>query len=65
MELAESYLKFCIKYVLENNKKDLEFFDQRVKKGLINDLTHVFDSDFVRITYTEAIERLEKVNKLK
>lgn len=60
MELAESYLKFSIKYVLDNNKKDIDFLNQRVKKGLIDDLEHVYKSEFVRITYTEAIEQLEK-----
>jgi len=35
MDCAEDYVKFCIKYVLKNNKDDLEFFDQRIEKGLI------------------------------
>jgi asparaginyl-tRNA synthetase len=62
MELAESYLKFNLKYVLENNKDDLKFFDERVKKGLIEYLTNLLNSKFVRITYTEAISLLEKVD---
>lgn len=35
MECAEDYLKFCLKFVLENNMDDLKFFDERVEKGLI------------------------------
>ena len=61
MELAESYLKFNLKYVLENNIDDLKFFDERIKKGLIDYLTNLLNSKFVRITYTEAISLLEKV----
>lgn len=38
MDCAEDYLKFCLKYVLLNNKDDLEFFDQRIEKGLIKRL---------------------------
>jgi asparaginyl-tRNA synthetase len=33
MDLAEDYLKFLIEYILENNKDDLKFFDERIKKG--------------------------------
>ena len=38
MDCAEDYLKFCLKYVLKNNKDDLEFFDLRIEKGLIQRL---------------------------
>lgn len=55
---AEEYLKFCLKYVLENNKADLEFFDERVEKGLIQRLNDVISNEFKRLTYTEAIELL-------
>ena len=41
MNCAEDYLKFCLKYVLENNKDDLEFFDERIEKGLIERLKKV------------------------
>jgi len=39
MDCAEDYLKFCLKYVMKNNKDDLEFFDSRVEKGLLARLT--------------------------
>ena len=60
MNCAEDYLKFCLKYVLENNKDDLEFFDERVEKGLIERLKKVVNTPFQRVTYTEGIEILER-----
>ena len=65
MECAEDYVKYCIKYVLMNNKDDLEFFDARVEKGIIKRLEHVANSGFVRVSYTEAIEILERDIKQK
>ena len=65
MECAEDYVKYCIKYVLKNNADDLEFFDTRVEKGLIERLTHVANTGFVRVPYTEAIEILEREIKEK
>ncbi|MCB1085031.1 MAG: asparagine--tRNA ligase [Chlamydiia bacterium] len=58
--LAEDYLKYLIADVLENCQSDLQFFNQFIEKGLIQRLTHVKDSPFVRLTYTEAINILEK-----
>ena len=63
MECAESYLKFCIKYVLEHCKEDIAFFDQFVEKGLIERLTHVAQTPFAHLTYTEAVEILLKAPK--
>lgn len=63
MECAESYLKFCVRYVLEHCKEDLEFFDQFIEKGLIARLQHVVASPFVHLTYTDAIEILKKAPK--
>jgi asparaginyl-tRNA synthetase len=60
MNCAEDYLKFCLKYVLENNKDDLEFFDERIEKGLIERLKKVINTPFQRVTYTEGIEILER-----
>ena len=60
MNCAEDYLKFCLKYVLENNKDDLEFFDERIEKGLIERLNKVINTPFQRVTYTEGIEILER-----
>lgn len=60
IECGENYLKFCLKYVLENNKNDLEFLDKQVEKGLIERLKNVIDNDFKRLPYTEAIELLKE-----
>ena len=62
MDLAESMLKYIINYVLENAPKEMEFFNSFVDKGLIERLKHVASSDFGRVTYTDAIEILEKNN---
>ncbi len=62
MILAESMLKYVIRYVLENAPEEMNFFNQFVDKGLIERLNHVVNSDFGHVTYTEAIEILEKHN---
>lgn len=68
MELAEHYVRFCIQYVLENNKDDLEYFEaeqtRRAKEDkkdppeikLIDNLVNVMNSDFKRVSYTEGVE---------
>lgn len=60
MACAEDYLKFCLKYVMENNMDDLLFFDERVEKGLLKRLTKVIETPFERVEYTRGIEILEK-----
>ncbi len=62
MILAESMIKFIIRYVLENAPEEMNFFNQFVDKGLIERLNHVANSDFAHVTYTDAIEILEKHN---
>lgn len=62
MVLAESMLKFVIRYVLENAPEEMNFFNQFIDKGLLDRLNHVVNSDFGHVTYTEAIELLEKHN---
>ncbi|MCR5031899.1 MAG: asparagine--tRNA ligase [Lachnospiraceae bacterium] len=62
MALAEDMLKFIINYVLEHAPEEMEFFNQFVDKGLIERLQHVANSDFGRITYTDAIKILEQHN---
>ena len=62
MMLAESMLKYVISYVLEHAPEEMAFFNQFVDKGLIERLEHVVNSDFGRITYTDAITELEKHN---
>ena len=62
MDLAEDMLKYIIRYVLENAPEEMAFFNQFVDKGLIERLEHVLNSDFAHVTYTEAVEILEKNN---
>lgn len=62
MILAENMLKYIITYVLEHAPEEMEFFNKFVDKGLIERLQHVANSDFGHVTYTEAIELLEKHN---
>ena len=62
MELAESMLKYVIRYVMEHAPEEMQFFNSFVDKGLIERLNHVVNSEFGRVTYTEAIELLEKNN---
>ncbi len=63
MELAEDMLKFVIKYVLDNAPEEMEFLNKFVDNGLIERLTFVANSDFGRVTYTDAIEILKKNNE--
>ena len=63
MDLAEDMMKYIINYVMENAKEEMEFFNSFVDKGLFDRLENVVNSEFERITYTEAIEILEKSNE--
>ncbi len=62
MMLAEGMLKYIIKYVMENAKEEMQFFNSFVDKGLVERLENVLKADFGHVTYTEAIEILEKNN---
>ena len=62
MLLAEGMIKHIIRYVLENAPEEMNFFNQFVDQGLLERLNHVMTSDFAHVTYTEAIELLEKNN---
>ncbi len=62
MTLAEDMLKYIIRYVLEKAPEEMAFFNSFVDKELLQRLNHVLNSDFGRVTYTEAIELLEKHN---
>lgn len=63
IELAQKYLKYIIKYTLENNIDDLEFFENFIEKGLLKKLHDLVDTPFMTITYTEAVSILEKAKK--
>ena len=62
MMLAESMIKYIIRYVLENAPEEMAFFNNFVDKGLIERLEGVMNSEFGHITYTEAVEILKKNN---
>lgn len=60
MSLAEDMLKFIINYVMENAPEEMEFFNNFVDKGLIDRLKNIVENDFAHVTYTEAVDILEK-----
>ena len=62
MEVAEAMLKYVISYVMENAPEEMDFLNQFVDKGLKDRLNHVLNSEFGHVTYTEAVEILEKHN---
>lgn len=62
MDLAEDMIKYIIKYVMENCPEEMNFFNSFIDKGLFDKLNNVINSDFVRISYTDAIKELEKNN---
>ena len=62
MALAESMLKYVIGYVLEHAPEEMNLFNSFIDKGLLYRMNHVMTSEFAHVTYTEAIEILEKVN---
>ncbi len=59
-ETAEEFLKYVLSYTLENCAEDMDFFNQRIQKGIVDDLQHVVNSSFEHLTYTKAVEILEK-----
>ncbi|MBM4263461.1 MAG: asparagine--tRNA ligase [Deltaproteobacteria bacterium] len=63
MRLAEDFLKYIIRYVLEQCREDLEFFNQFIEKTVLTTLEHVAESDFGHITYTDAIGEIKKSGK--
>ncbi|MCF0219756.1 MAG: asparagine--tRNA ligase [Muribaculaceae bacterium] len=63
MDLAEAFLKYCINYALEHCREDIEFLAKMYDNQLIERLEFVLHNDFVRLTYTEGIEILEKAKR--
>lgn len=63
MQLAEAMIKYIINYVLENAPEEMNFFNSFIDKGLIERLNNIVNSDFGRVTYTEAVELLKKSGK--
>ncbi len=58
MDLAEEFVKYLIKYALENCREDLEFLNNMIEKGLLERLNFVLNNEFIRMTYTEAVSIL-------
>lgn len=63
MELAEAMVKYIIKFVMDECPEEMEFFNSFIEKGLFDKLNNVLNSDFGRLTYTEAIDILLKSGK--
>ncbi len=63
MDLEEEFVKFCVKWALDNCMDDLEFLNQMIDKGLIERLKAVAETEFVRLPYTEGIKILEEAIK--
>ncbi len=63
MDLAEDFIKYLVKYALENCQDDLEFLQSMYDKELLERLRFVVDNQFVRLTYTEAIEILSQAKQ--
>ena len=63
MRLAEEFLKFTIRYVLENCREDLEFFNTFVEKTVLGTLEHVAESTFAHLSYTDAIQALQDAGR--
>ncbi len=61
--LAEEFLKYVFKYVLDNCPEDLEFFHQRINKTVLDNAENIINKEFARITYTDAISLLEKCDQ--
>ena len=63
MDLAEAFLKYIFKFVLENCPEDIEFFNKRIDKSVLERAENIINSEFARISYTEAIAHLEKAKR--
>ncbi|XP_042512386.1 asparagine--tRNA ligase, chloroplastic/mitochondrial [Macadamia integrifolia] len=63
MACATAYLQYVVKYVLENCKEDMDFFNTWIEEGIIDRLRYVAEKDFVQLTYTDAIELLVRAKK--
>ena len=62
MDIMEEMLKYVVKYVLDNCKEEMQFFDSFVEKGLIEKLNKLISSEFVRVTHEEVISILKKAD---
>ncbi|NJL85409.1 MAG: asparagine--tRNA ligase [Leptolyngbyaceae cyanobacterium SM1_1_3] len=63
MDLAEAFLKYVFRYVLEHCPDDMEFFNQRIDQTVLETADNIISNEFERLSYTEAIKLLEKADK--
>ena len=63
MDVAESMIKYIIKYVLQNAPEEMEFFNKFIDQGLMERLSAVANADFDRVTYTDAVEILKNADR--
>lgn len=63
MACATAYLQYVVRFILDNCKEDMEFFNTWIEKGLITRLSNVAEKEFVQLTYTDAVELLLKAKK--
>ena len=63
MRLAEEFLKYTIRYVLDHCREDLEFFNQFIEKSVLATLEHVADANFAHLSYTDAIKAVLDANR--
>ena len=63
MDLAESFLKYVFRYVLDHCSEDMAFFNKRIDDSVLATADNIINNEFERITYTDAIALLEKTNK--
>lgn len=63
MNLAEEFLKYIFKYVLDHCPEDMEFFNQRIDNSVLATADNIINNQFERLTYTEAVSLLEKADK--
>ncbi|CAA7391606.1 unnamed protein product [Spirodela intermedia] len=63
MACATAYLQYVVRYVLENCKEDMDFFNTWIEKGILDRLNDVAEKDFVQLTYTDAVELLIKAKR--
>jgi asparaginyl-tRNA synthetase len=63
MQLAEEFIKFVVRNVLERCPEDMAFFNERIDKTVLATLNHILEKDFKRVSYTEAIEIVSQADK--
>ena len=58
-EIAEAFIKYCVRAALKELPDDMKFFDERIEKGLLDRLAHVIEKPFLRLPYTEAVKIIQ------